>query len=781
MANVKISQLPVTTTLTGNSVFPVVSGATTYQVSANTITEFATNSLGNIATINLNGNVSTVLAGDGTWVAQSGGNASTGNVTFDNNIVIGTGDGFGSDGLYLAVGPSTVANAQLLRVRGGDNPTHIHLDTGDNDFYDQYFGDDSKYLKLEAGISGNIVIGTDGNGQNWTFDDGGDLTVPGDIQTIISGPAFSSNVTDVDTTSPPGQVYVVLADNVFTGQSQGQVTISGVVGTTEANDTWYYQAVEANAFQLFSDPGFTVPVDGTGWTAYVPGSGTAVAQDYYNNLSITGGAVSIVNNAGNTWTFGSTGNLTFPSGLTIYPDPTGPEDSIIEQSANATLRVVATDVFGLLSLNWEETPGAPGNITQILFNDTTGNLGIYTGNTAATYYRWGFEKDGNLTLPGNTFAVNYANGDPVVIGGGGGTGDITFVNTTISAPTDETIFVQALSDNGEVNSSLRLDPNDTLTRLEQWSGQDSESFTDADWTTGTYGIQGGQGEVVFTGADTLINAIDALGNPGQIFFSVNGGPQLVWDGSSAGGGTIRFYTPTLPDPNPTVVTSFEYYYSYKSGFEIDYDSNEVTLYTNEADVYVQTTGGSIGLNSSGEMNMSGNGSVGITNFSGADPVFITTNNDAAPYQWTFGFDGSVTLPTVNSESAKLVGTRTVVGGQSATNPYSTALAAGGTPTVAYISTSGVLSARLTFAVQSSGASFQWEQFDVVAVVSQDTPGEVNLVVSNRVKSATGVDDTVVTAAMNGSNQIEISLTLDAAQTGGGASSFNAVEFGLMID
>ena len=286
MANVKISQLPVTTTLTGNSVFPVVSGANTFQVSANTIANFV----------------------------GGGGNASTGNVTFDNNIVIGTGNGFGSDGLYLAVGPSTVANAQLLRVRGGDNPTHIHLDTGDNDFYDQYFGDDGKYLKLEAGISGNIVIGTDGNGQNWTFDDG----------------------------------------------------------------------------------------------------------------------------------------------------------------------------------------------------------------------------------------------------------------------------------------------------------------------------------------------------------------------------------------------------------------------------------------------------------------------------------GSVTLPTVSNESTKLVGTRTIVGGQSATNPYSTVLAAGGTPTVAYVSTLGVQSTRVTFAVQSGGGGYQWEQFDVVATSSQDDPGTVNFVVSNRVKSAAGIADTVVTATMNGS-QIEISLTLDAGQTSGGAASFNAVEFGLMID
>jgi len=152
------------------------------------------------------------------------------------------------------------------------------------------------------------VIGTDGDGYNWTFDDTGNLTVPGNIKTTTIGPAFSSNVTDVDTTTTPGLVYIGLADNVFTTGAQGQVTITGVVGTTEANGTWYYQTVETNAIQLFSDPGFTIPVNGTLWTAYVSG-GLVVAQDYYRNLNITGGAVSIVNSAGNAWTFGSAGNL----------------------------------------------------------------------------------------------------------------------------------------------------------------------------------------------------------------------------------------------------------------------------------------------------------------------------------------------------------------------------------------------------------------------------------------------------------------------------------------
>jgi len=109
----------------------------------------------------------------------SGGPVNTGNVTFDDNIVIGTGDTSGGSGLYLAPGADSPGNLQYLRVRGGDYVTHIHLDTGNNAFFDQYFGADAKYVKLES--TGNIVINADdyvGNTAQWTFDVTGNLEIP---------------------------------------------------------------------------------------------------------------------------------------------------------------------------------------------------------------------------------------------------------------------------------------------------------------------------------------------------------------------------------------------------------------------------------------------------------------------------------------------------------------------------------------------------------------------------------------------------------------------------
>ena len=372
-----------------------------------------------------------------TTAYTGGGGANTGNVTFNNQIVLGTGSNDGGGGLYLAPGNASIANSavQYLRVRGGDAPTHIHLDTGNNAFYDQYFGADSRYVKLEA--NGNVVINAD---------------------------------------------------------------------------------------------------------------------DYNGN--------------GATWTLDTTGNLELPT-------------------------------------------------------------------------------NGSLNLTGG--GVNQANG--------------------------EDLLINASDNDGIVSSSILMSPGDTLTRIEQWSGQDSQSFTTADWATGVYTTQGGQGAVTFTNAANIINFVDSLVGVGHIYFSVNGGPLLVYDGASSGGGNITFYTPTLPATDPTVVTSFSYYYSYKSGFEIDYNVQEVNIYANDADISLQTTNNrDISLDASGGVTITANSAstwqfandgrltfpgtpridtdsnnfevqaAEAINFEANTVVNIYTDTGNNAFQWQFGDDGNLTLP-----------------------------------------------------------------------------------------------------------------------------------------
>jgi hypothetical protein len=109
---------------------------------------------------------------------------------------------------------------------------------------------------------------------------------------------------------------------------------------------------------------------------------------------------------------------------------------------------------------------------------------------------------------------------------------------------------------------------------------------------------------------------------------------LFLDGTGGGATDITFYTPTLPAVNPTTVTSFEYFYSYKSGFEIDYDSAAVNIYANDADITLLTTGQrDISLDSSGE-------------------VTITANSAST---WTFGSDGSLTFPDNTIQNTAFTG------------------------------------------------------------------------------------------------------------------------------
>jgi len=162
---------------------------------------------GNIFTFGTDGNLtlptnsSNINYANGTSILSGlGGGASTGNVTFSDQILIGTGSNDGSGGLYLAPGNASIANSavQYLRVRGGDVATHIHLDTGNNAYFDQYFGDDGKYVKLAN--TGNVVIGSDnanGNSAQWTFDTDGNLTTPNNL-VIGAGSGSGSRIFQYD-------------------------------------------------------------------------------------------------------------------------------------------------------------------------------------------------------------------------------------------------------------------------------------------------------------------------------------------------------------------------------------------------------------------------------------------------------------------------------------------------------------------------------------------------------------------------------------------------------
>ena len=73
MANVKISQLPSLTTMTGVAQIPVVAGGVTYQITGANLTNYFTGSYGNT-------NVVANLAALGTNPVSTTGNITAGNI-----------------------------------------------------------------------------------------------------------------------------------------------------------------------------------------------------------------------------------------------------------------------------------------------------------------------------------------------------------------------------------------------------------------------------------------------------------------------------------------------------------------------------------------------------------------------------------------------------------------------------------------------------------------------------------------------------------------------------
>jgi hypothetical protein len=235
--------------------------------------------------ISTTGNITAnYFIGNGSQLTGITASANTGNVTFNNQAVVGTGNPEGGGGLYLAPGTESVGNLQYIRVRGGDVATHIHLDTGNNAYFDQYFGSDIKYVKLEA--AGNIQIGSDdntGNSAQWTFGIDGNLTLP--LGSIV----YETNIPDQSLSGS------AIALKPIGGTTANQKLL--IYPTANDGDHIHMTSGNLYATELFLG-----------------------SDNLYVKLANTGNVVINSNDAvGNTaqWNFDYNGVLTLPNGATL--------------------------------------------------------------------------------------------------------------------------------------------------------------------------------------------------------------------------------------------------------------------------------------------------------------------------------------------------------------------------------------------------------------------------------------------------------------------------------
>ena len=284
------------------------SSATGNVIGGNILTSGLISAIGNIT-----GNY---FIGDGSQLTGITASANTGNVTFDDQIVIGTGSDDGTGGLYLAPGNASIANSavQYLRVRGGDVATHIHLDTGNNQYYDQYFGDDSKYVKLVN--TGNVEIGIDnaGNTVQWTFSTDGNLNFPRDTSNISTDPYLRI----LGGPSPQ-----ILSENA---------NLVGAANLAIVTDYLNFSGSTGNKIVLYADNGEI---------------GTEANMVLTTNLA----------NVGNTksWTFDSDGIIALPSGgnlgniFGITALESGGAGAALIQNANCYVGVAPDESFTVVA------------------------------------------------------------------------------------------------------------------------------------------------------------------------------------------------------------------------------------------------------------------------------------------------------------------------------------------------------------------------------------------------------------------------------------------------
>jgi hypothetical protein len=367
-----------------------------------------------VGDVSATGNVTAdFFIGDGSLLTGVTATANTGNVTFDNQVVIGTGTTDGGGGLYLAPGPASIAeNVQYLRVRGGDYPTHIHLDTGNNQYYDQYFGADSKYVKLEA--NGNVVINADdynGNSGTWTFDATGNLTLPSEGNIVGSTPNNAGYLQWVGNSSGDGSGYTTLRlvpDDTVEGGDQyliidptggGHIHIRAG-GTQDDSAAELYLGGEQNYVNVLDNTGVRIQSETTGIQTgnyfdpadFTNGTWFTDSGLYYIEYTSTNAQLDVapyqdINEIFVSWNSGSNSAYLTYGSATI-------------NLGGGTYRVRVN----------EAPPAEPQVLEQIsyILNITTtnyvtvnsGGLAIET-DSSGNAYTWEFDTDGDFTVPGN--------------------------------------------------------------------------------------------------------------------------------------------------------------------------------------------------------------------------------------------------------------------------------------------------------------------------------------------------------------------------------------------
>jgi hypothetical protein len=395
-----------------------LTGITSSYGNANVVANLAALGSNPVSTTgNITGNY---FIGNGSQLTGISGGANTGNVTFRDEIVIGTGTSNLVSGLYLAPSSSSANANMYLRVRGNviDEPTHIHFDTGNNAYYNQFIGDDNKYILLAN--TGNIVINTNdtvGNSAQWNFNNFGTLALPGGSRLrplganldIFAGTGSYVNLITSDESSSMGVGgaggYVVTAGGTWNFNTNGNLTAPGNVSAV-GNITGGNIVTSGSGGDITMSAG-NITGAGNISAGNVSATGNVTAANFFGNGNTLSNVATTFES---TWTV-PTGNST--QSFTVTPNNTyylwvdcNIPNGILTWNATATITNTNVPVVGA-QYAWVYTGGGtPIDFTSIpnQFVGTANTIVRSSVAPSATTNRFDF---GINNTSGNTVTVNY--------------------------------------------------------------------------------------------------------------------------------------------------------------------------------------------------------------------------------------------------------------------------------------------------------------------------------------------------------------------------------------
>jgi len=368
--------------------------------------------LGNIANVHIyGGSNGQALITDGTgnlsWTSTANvseiynGNSNVTIPTTDGNVYINANSGtdqqwvFDTNGLLTLATP-TGGYSQITSNSG----SNIDIYTGGANYSEIYLID-----------GGNVTIATNGELQNWTFDQNGQLTLPN-----------GSSITG----QPNTAINIYTNSGVYSGI---QLNDNG----TNSNVRLYSQEGAYN--WIFEDNGnLILPNAASGYaTITTPAANNISIQtggaQYSQVILNDGGDVIIYGNAQNAeYVFGANGTFSVGSGTTIDFN-TNNANVLLGNIANVHIyggsnnQVLTTDGNG--NLSWSSGSQIANGASNVTI--PTGNGNVYINANAGTDYQWTFDTTGNTTFPaigvanlGNLVTANYANFANDLYAGGNG-------------------------------------------------------------------------------------------------------------------------------------------------------------------------------------------------------------------------------------------------------------------------------------------------------------------------------------------------------------------------